>query len=154
MMRKALYVAIPIILIFGVAGIYLYLALQKIQYSYTIDSYVPTKIDLKNGQAIIDIGLTITIKSPLFFTVPVSFLYYEVYYKDNLLGKSNAATAFYINKSPMDTILKQSIDIYLDKTNIEIASNYISKTPTTFAVRVIMNMFGFTIDLKKINFTY
>ncbi len=150
MIKNILVVVLVLLTAFVV---YVKSAISKFDYKLEVLSYKIVKIDLEN-EAIINILLKITLFNSLFFSLPVSLLYYEVYFKDNLIGKSNGATAFKINAYPLPTVITESIDLYMDRTNIEVASNYIFKKPTEFTVKIVTSVFGLTINLKNIKFIY
>ncbi len=130
-------------------ALYIKDAVSKFEYKLEVLSYTVVKIDL-DQEAIINVILKITLMNSLFFSLPVNLLYYEIYFRDNLLGKSSGATTFKINASPEPTIITESIDLFIDKTNIEVASNFLLKRPTEFTVKVVTRVFGITINLKNI----
>lgn len=150
MLKKILIAVLLLLIAFTV---YVKIAVSKFDYKLEVLSYKIMKIDL-DKEAIINILLKITLFNSLFFPLPVNLLYYEVYFKDNLIGKSAGASSFEISASPVPTVIAESIDMYLDKTNIEVARNYIFKKPTDFTIKVVANIFGITINLKNIKFTY
>jgi hypothetical protein len=147
-------IIIGLVVLISIIGTYLYLMFQKLTYDYKMVSYNMGKVDLLNQNATVTIVLDIIINSPLFFNIPINYLYYEIYFKDNLLGKSNHATNFIIKKKPGVTTITESVDIILDKTNIEVATNYIKKIPTEYKVSIIVNLFGINLRLNNIKFTY
>jgi LEA14-like dessication related protein len=150
MFKKILLI---ILFLFIAAAAYLKYAVSKFEYSFSIKEYKPARIDLGEG-AVINIILNLIIKSSLFFSVPVESLYYEVYYKDKMIGKSAGRSGFIIKKKGETTAFDQSIDVIINKNNIEVIKNYINKVPTDFVARVMVTVFGISISLKKINFTY
>ena len=84
----------------------------------------------------------------------VKSLYYEVYYKDRLLGRSAGYSDFVIRKKGEETRFDQSVDLVINKYNIEVATNYLAKTSTDFTAMLMANVMGVNISLKKIKFTY
>jgi hypothetical protein len=147
-------IIVLLILIIGAFALYLAMAIKKMQYDYKVTSYTVKSIDLEEGKAIVSLTLDIMIRSSLFFSIPVGFLYYQVFYKGNELGRSTNTKGFTILKNPEPTKVSQSIDIYIDKKNIQIAENFIRKKPTEFTVFLIVSVFGIKLRLKELKFTY
>lgn len=150
-MKKFLLIIVLIIILIGV---YFYTAIQKFTYDYKVLSFKTGYIDIINGNATIHLTLQITMNGPFFFNIPVNYLYYEIYYGNSLLGKSNHASSFVINKKPSVTVITQDVDLILNKTNLQVALNYAKKIPTEYTVRIITNVFGFNINIGNIKFTY
>ncbi len=149
-MGKKILIAVVLILV-AIAA-YIKYALSKFEYSFVLKSYVPKSINIK-GTSVVQIVLDISIKSAFFFSVPISTLYYEIYYKNGLLGKSANISSFTL--IPNETIhLIAPIDIYINNENAQVAINYLSKTPTNFTAKVKVNVFGIGIKLTELNFTH
>lgn len=124
----------------------------KIDYDFNVKEYKPVRINPTEG-GVINIVLDIIIKSPFFFNIPVQSLYYEIYYSDNLLGKSVDTSGFTI-KAKEDTLITQKIDITIDRVTINVAKNYLLKKPTDFIAKVYVRFLGIPIKLTNIKFTY
>jgi hypothetical protein len=152
--NKAVLIILIILFLLAAAGAYLYQAFQKFDYKINVVSYRAKQINIVRFEGIITLTLGIMIKSSLNFKIPVNYLFYEVYYKDNWVGRSTDTSAFTIKASPEESNITQTLDININKQNIEIAQNYINKKPTEFIIKVIVNVFGINIRLKKIPFTY
>ncbi len=131
---------------------YVMSAIKKIDYTFAVKSFLPKKVDL-SGTSIINIALEIIIKSPFFFPVPIRYLYYEIYYIGNLLGKSDDTSGFTL-KSNTSTPVSQSIDVYIDKKNLPVIQNYLFKKKTDYTAKIYVNIFGLSLKLKDIKFTY
>ncbi len=151
MLKKILLGILFLLISFAV---YIKYALSKFDYDFNIVKYTATKIDIKNGEAIINVVVDVFLKSSLFFSLPVNLLYYEIYYNENLLGKSVGASSFNIEPEPTVSKISQSIDLIVDKKNIQVALNYLSKTPTDFTAKIIVDVAGFKFTLKNLKFSY
>lgn len=151
-MKKALlFIVIIIVALLG----YTAYAGFNTDYDYEIAGYKPVKVDWGKMEAVLNIVINLTVKSGFMFNIPVDYLYYEVYYKGNTIGKSADTSGFTLKKKPESTPITQSIDIHLNETNMQVVRNYITKQPTDFELRVHIGIFGFIkIGLKKIKFTY
>lgn len=149
MIKKIGIVFIVLLLAFA---IYMKVMIGKIDYDFNVKEYKPVRINATEG-GVINIVLDIIIKSPLFFSVPVQSLYYEIYYRDHLLGKSVDTSGFTI-KPKSDTTITQKIDITMDRVTIDVVKNYVLKKPTDFLVKVYVKFLGINIKLTNIKFTY
>ncbi len=151
-MKYIIYILILLFVICSLFVAYVIAKIKEINYSFAVKSFLPKKVDL-SGTSIVNVELGITIKSPFFFSVPVRYLYYEIYYNNNLLGKSNDTTGFTL-KANDSTPVFQSIDVYIDKNNIPVIQNYLFKKPTDYMAKIYVNVFGLSLKLKDIKFTY
>lgn len=150
-MKKILLTILLIIVAFIACILH---AIKNFNYDYVIEGYKPKSINIAEGKAVINIALKVIINSSLFFAIPVQALYYEIYYKGNLLGKSADSSGFKILAKPDTTEVKQSINIYIDKKNIQVAQNYLTKTPTEFTGKVFMKIMGVSIKVTNLKFSY
>lgn len=149
-MGKKILIAVILVLVAFAA--YLKYALSKFEYSFKLKSYTPKSIDLKKS-SVIEIVLDISIKSAFFFSIPISSLYYEIYYKGGLLGKSANISKFTLIPNEIIHLI-EPIDIYINNQNAEVAINYLSKIPTLFTAKVKVSVFGIGIKLTELNFTH
>lgn len=149
---KKILLAILLIIIAFVA--YILYAIKNFSYDYVIEGYKPKTIDIGAGKAVINIAMKVIINNSLFFSIPIQSLYYEIYYKGNLLGKSADSSGFKILPKPKTTEVRQSVDIYIDKKNIQVAQNYLTKTPTEYTGKVFVRVMGIPIKVTNLKFTY
>ncbi len=149
-MGKKILIAIILVLVAFAA--YLKYALTKFEYNLKLGSYTPKSINPK-GTSVIQIVLNISVKSAFFFRVPIKSLYYEIYYKGGLLGKSASVSSFTLIPNEF-VIFSEPIDIYINNENAQVAINYISKIPTDFTAKIKVNVFGVGIKLTELNFTH
>lgn len=145
-------ISITILILLLCFAIYMKVMIGKIDYDFNVKEYKPVRINPTEG-GVINIVLDIIIKSPFFFNIPVQSLYYEIYYSDNLLGKSVDTSGFTI-KAKEDTLITQKIDITIDRVTINVAKNYLLKKPTDFIAKVYVRFLGIPIKLTNIKFTY
>jgi LEA14-like dessication related protein len=148
-MKKIL---IALLILISAFAIYISVTFKKLDYDFTVEKFTPVKLNAAEG-GIINLVLSIVIKNPFFFSVPVQGLYYEIYYKDSILGKSADTSGFTI-LSKQDTTIKQSVDLTINKTTLEVAKNYLFKKPTDFTAKVYVKVFGINIKLTNLKFTY
>ncbi len=151
-MRYILYALILLFVLCSVFITYVAVKIKEIDYSFAVKSFLPKKINLL-GESIINVALEITIKSPFFFPIPIKYLYYEIYYNSNLLGKSSDTSGFTLNPNS-STPVSQSVDIYIDKNNLAVLQNYLAKKQTDYTAKIYVNVFGLSLKLKDIKFTY
>lgn len=149
-MKKILFSILAILIIIAA---YVKYAISKFDYDFSIVSFRPVTINLREG-AVVNIVLNLIIKSSFFFSIPVKSLYYEIYFKGNIIGRSPGKSDFVIRKKGEDTVFNQSIDAVINKNNIEVLENYINKVPTNYTAKIMANVFGININLKNIKFTY
>lgn len=148
-MNKILIVALILISIFVV---YIKLSLSKLTYAFSLKEYKPIRINATEG-GVINIVIDLVVFNPLIFNIPIQALYYEIYYKNHLLGRSADVSGFNL-KSKDNTEFIQSVDVHIDKRTIDVARNYITKTPTEFTAKVYVKFLDMGINLKNIKFTY
>jgi LEA14-like dessication related protein len=145
-------ILISVILILVAFAAYLKYAVSKFEYTFNLKSYTAKSINI-TGTSTVQIVLDIAIKSALFFSIPVNSLYYEIYYKNNLLGKSANITAFTLVPGEFVNIT-EPVDIFINNENAQVAINYISKIPTDFTAKIKVTVFGIGIKLTELRFTY
>lgn len=145
-------IIITVLILVLALAIYVSIAIKKLEYDFEIKSYKPIRINATEG-GVISVLVSILIKNPLFFNVPIQALYYEVFYKDSLLGKSADFSNFNL-KAGETTTVNQSVELNINKTTLQVAKNYILKQPTDFTAKVYVKFLGISIRLTKIKFTY
>ncbi len=147
---KSVYIII-LIIVFSILAFVAYVAttIKKLTYDFKIKSFLP-----KGGDPfIVNIMVDVIVNNPLFFSIPVKYLYYEIYYNGGMLGKSKDSSGFILAANGQ-TIIPQSIDLFLEKNNLGVATNYLAKVPTTYTAKVYVNVIGINLKLKDLEFTY
>lgn len=126
-------------------------AVKNSAYEYKIISYRPKVINLKT-ESILDLTIEIMIKSAFFFNIPVQSLYYEIYYKDALLGSSQKSS-FDLLAGKENRVI-QKVDVRVNYKTMEVVEKFLSKTPVDYKIKIYATIMSISINLKNIKFTY
>lgn len=129
-------------------------AIGRINYDYTIKGVKLLKLSLTEP-SLAQVSVLINLKNDNKFKIQISNLYYEIYYKGNLLAKSSKESVAKILDiaASSTTSFNQEIEVFVDKTNLQVLKNYVTNMPTDYEIRVVAEIKGVQIRLNKVKIT-
>jgi hypothetical protein len=145
-----------------IAGAYFFVteAVKKISYTYsfsgiTLGNFKVSDFLNTNTGAMVTITMNVVINNLNNFSIPINYLYYEFYYKNNLLGKSADTKN---NKMRIKIIangktgVNQNIDVFISQANLGILTDKLAKHESDYTVKIFANVFLFNVRLNNITF--
>lgn len=156
-MNKIIYIIIGIVVVLLALGLWVMDIINKVTYDYTLKGFKINKLNIV-GDSVVRVDMQINIKNNNFFGINIKELYYEVFYKGNLLAKSSDKDVnkkeIIIPKKGAPYSFDQSIDVFVNKNSLEVIQNFKNNLPADYNVKVMAKVYGIKINLKNLKITY